>query len=134
MPKKGYKQTPEHIARNSAAQKIAQNRPEVRKKRSASEKMVQKEVQNRPEVKKKNSASRRGKKFSEERKANLRASAKIVQNCPAVRAKQIETRRKNGKPWISEVCRAIIEEAMNRPEVKTKMGVLALLYKVIRIL
>ena len=104
MPKKGYKQTPEHIknraatligkklppfsaerlANMSIAQKIACNRPEVRAKRSATAKIVM----NRPEVKIKESKARTGLKFSAEWCANLSASLKIAQNRPEVKAKR----------------------------------------------
>jgi len=67
-----------------------------------------------------------------EHNAKISASAKIVQNYSEVRAKQIETRRKNGMPWHSEEtkqkmrkpksekAKANIKAATTRPEVKAK--------------
>ena len=74
---------PEVKARNAAAQKIAQNRPDVKARQAA----IQKIVQNRPEVKARQAAAQKIAQNRPDVKARQAAIQKIVQNRPEVKAR-----------------------------------------------
>jgi DNA mismatch endonuclease (patch repair protein) len=110
-PRKGYKQTVEHRAAISAAQKGAQNRPGAREHNSAAQKVAQ----NRPEVKARMSVLQKEIQNRPGMRAYQSTVQKEAQNRPETRERRCNT---NALPEVKARMSAASKEVHNRPEVR----------------
>ncbi len=102
MPKKGYKQSAEHRAKISAANKGRKHSKESRKKMSE----VAKKVWENPKYREKVTTSNKGKTLSEDTRAKLSISAKKVWESSEIREKMSNT----------------VKNILKNPEIRKKMS------------
>jgi group I intron endonuclease len=113
----GLRWSEESIARNSAAQKEAQNRPDVRERKI----VAAKDAHARPEVKAKHSAATLKACSRPEVRERMRlASRKRWSNQEERDRHSISSKESQNRPEVKAKRSAAIREALSRPDVKAK--------------